>query len=472
MLILILGADAKTILLLDTLTHTGESLHVVGWFDSDAVGDELALQCPQGNRFASAEEFAQAVTGDATVVVGPSGDESKKEKLLRELARDGIPLILQQPVCSGIFAVEMDMIQRDTEAPMVPYYPAAHHPVFARMAQWTRGDTSPVGSIEQVVMERALANRSDESVRAELARDAILLRRLLGKFQRVGAMPAKEVKSLHNLSVQLTGDAKAVARWTVGPVTQTAGATLSLIGERGRITLNMPDEGDWRLESTSDDLPSETLAPLDEVAHGQTILAALHGEPRSPTWEDAFRATDLADLACESVRRGKTLPVSNERLTEEDTFKGLMAAGGCLIILLIPFVLLFVSLFDGLEIPRHRTKILSVQKGEREITLPGDVEAVDYLKRVADDATLPAKSHRDLLAEYGAHTTGKPAAYHLSRNSITLAPAADSSYDFELAYEGSFRIWQGWPFLLLSPIVIFLGLQLLKLVFPKPNSGK
>ena len=470
MLLLILGADERTISVIQSLRRRAESVRVVGWFESDLVGDQLAQDCPEGNRIGSAEAFVETVTTETTVVVGPSSTVDDREQLLRELARDGIPLILQQPVCSGILAVELDMIQRDTDAPMVPYHPPSHHAVIARLAQWTRSEDSPVGRIEQVVMERAMLDRSDRAVHAELARDAMLLRRLIGKFEQVGAMSAKASEGLANLSVQLTGESQAVCRWSVVPATARLGATMTLVGERGRISLSMPEDAGWVLGASDEQIPTETLSPLDEDALAKDLLAALHGQPVGPTWEDAFRATDLADLACESHRRGKTLPVSNTRLTEEDTFKGMMAAGGCLIILVIPLLLLLVSLFDGLELPRDRTTVIRVTQGQREITLPGDVVAIDTVKLFGDSADLPVMSRRRLFERYGQATEGKPAAYALGRNSITIAPAADGEYQFEFSYEGSFRIWRGWPLLLLSPIAVFLLLQLLKLAFPKKRA--
>jgi hypothetical protein len=68
------------------------------------------------------------------------------------------------------------------------------------------------------------------------------------------------------------------------------------------------------------------------------------------------------------------------------------------------------------------------------------------------------------------HETGTPDAFAANRNEITLAPIPDGPYEVLLNYEGSFNIWQGWPIVLLMPIILFLLLQLLKLVFPKPAS--
>ncbi len=475
--VLLLGADQRTLSILDTLAElpSDQPPSITGWLDSDAVGDELAKRFPQANRIQTPDDFAKEVHEKSVIVVGQGGDTAEKEKLLRDLARDSIPMILDQPACSGIFAVELDMIQRDTGAPMVPFHPPSHHPVFARLAQWTRASDSPVGPIEQVEMERALPDRSDQAVRAALSRDALLLRRLLGNFQRVGAMPAKEIQSLANLNANLTGETNALGRWSVNPVDGEPGATVALVGQRGRITLNMPDQGEWQLTSTVEELPNETLQPVERPVLAKALADSLDGQAVHPDWEDAFRANDMADIACESVRRGKTLPISNERVTEEDTFKSMMAAGGCLIILVIPLLLLFVSLFDGLDFTRQRTQQLELFEGQRTVRLPGDFKAIETLtlidKTSNSKTELPALSQRQLYAKHGRNTIGSPAAYYLSRNDISVAPMADQPYELEIIYDGSFRIWGGWPFLLLTPIAAFLALQLLKLAFPKKQNA-
>lgn len=218
-------------------------------------------------------------------------------------------------------SVELDMIQRDTNAPMIPIHLDAMQPGIAYLASIARDSDSPIGRLQQIVMERATDDRSDEQVRATLARDALLLRELVGGFDKVGAMQAGDDKSLANLSVHLTGASGVIARWSVGPISDFHGATLTLVGEDGRLTLRMPKEAAWELDSTTtpaiESLGNRELQADPATALIQQIERGLDGEPIRPTWEDAFRCTDLADVASESIRRGKTLSVSNARVTEE-----------------------------------------------------------------------------------------------------------------------------------------------------------
>ena len=59
-------------------------------------------------------------------------------------------------------------------------------------------------------------------------------------------------------------------------------------------------------------------------------------------WDNACRAMELAESVQQSCRRGKTISIHHEQHTEEATFKSVMAAGGCL--LLIGVLVLLVGL--------------------------------------------------------------------------------------------------------------------------------
>jgi len=362
---------------------------VLGWYDS--VDHELPLRAlfPDAQSMGSPADLMQAPV-EGVVIVGRGGDWRGHESVLRELARIGVPLILVQPACSAIFAFELDMIQRDTGALMMPFHTAAFHPAIDTLARWVANPaSSPVGTTEQIVLERTARDRSDEAVWSALARDGLLLRRMLGDFRQVGAMQASDKEpSLANLSVHLNGEFVAIARWSMGPAGDRPEAVLTLVGTDGRATLHMPDPGAWTL-TTGTGAPLEDFSAYDPAAAVlRHLKAALENADVSPNWEDACRAMDLADLAGESVRRGKTLAVHNEQLTEEGTFKTIMAAGGCLLLMSTLFFLLVVTVVEGLELPIRQT-----------------------------------------------------------------------------------RLWKTWPIVLFTPLAIFLGMQFLRMLFPRTKAS-
>lgn len=464
MKLLLLGASPASLSLTNALHHAGH--RVDGWILSDDVDSRLYELFPSARRFSSVDEFERAA-GEALIIVSSGGEPQPKENILRNLARDGVPMVLVQPACSAIFAIELDMIQRDTEAPMIPVHAAALHPALDRLHRWLGESDLPIGKVEQVVFERQAADRSDVAVRAHLAQDAILLRRLIGQFQKVGAMQAGQEKSLSNLSAHMTGKHDAIARWSIGPLRDDPSATLSLIGERGSVTLIMPDRGPWQLQSSDSGMDTNLPEFNAERAMVDQVESGIAGHYGKLTWEDAFRSLDFADTACESVRRGKTLTINNERLTEEDTFKSMMAAGGCLIILVLPLLLLLVSLVDGMKIPYEKQVLVEVVESQRNVQLPADLNALKNVQLAANDVTLVPLTTEELFASYDIKASGTPEGYSVSRNDITLAPIPDRTYRLRFTYEGAFSIWSGWPLLLLLPILFFLALQLFRLAFPR-----
>jgi hypothetical protein len=72
------------------------------------------------------------------------------------------------------------------------------------------------------------------------------------------------------------------------------------------------------------------LVPLD---------AQLAGKPVSPTWLDAARAADIADMIEVSIRRSRTIDIYNETYNEQGTFKGMMGIAGCALLLVALFTL-------------------------------------------------------------------------------------------------------------------------------------
>src|SRR5262249_35295673 len=65
------------------------------------------------------------------------------------------------------------------------------------------------------------------------------------------------------------------------------------------------------------------------------------GEPDlpGPSLHDGTRAMELAEAAVRSLRRGRTVDLHYESISEEATFKSVMTSTGCLILLAILFVL-------------------------------------------------------------------------------------------------------------------------------------
>jgi hypothetical protein len=134
----------------------------------------------------------------------------------------------------------------------------------------------------------------------------------------------------------MSGSSNVLARWSVLPVGREEGAKLTLIAGRELATLQI-FEGDrpWQLElSQHGERVQETFPDWDPP---QAVLArfeqAVAGSPETPGWAEASRDLELADAIERSVRKGRMIELYFEDHTEHGTFKGMMAAGGCLVLM-------------------------------------------------------------------------------------------------------------------------------------------
>src|SRR5262249_47889476 len=136
--------------------------------------------------------------GEATGI----SDAERRAEQLRKLAQAAVPMIVVCPACEAIIGFEIEMIRRDTRGILVPYSPGADHPAISGLADLTfSGESSPLGKIEQIVLERESSDRSRDAVLVQLSRDAAVLRQLIGKIQSVSA----------------AGPAMAIGRDPLGP---------------------------------------------------------------------------------------------------------------------------------------------------------------------------------------------------------------------------------------------------------------
>ncbi|MCA9177234.1 MAG: hypothetical protein KDB14_22250, partial [Planctomycetales bacterium] len=349
----------------------------------------------------------------------------RREDQLRKLALAGVPLVLLVPCCEGIVGYELDMIRRDTNVLLFPYSSLLFHAGTRRaqalLAEAEAGE-GEIGEVRQIVVERHSNARTDEERLAELAGDVHLLDHWLGGLEQITASSSR-VGTLEDLAVHVQGR-RHVARWSWHPA-PTRFAKLSLLGSKSRVDWTVDDDplseqfgaGSWKSveaeQPLSDDNAvaawrcfAQRLATTGETAAEQPAPSESHW----PEWEPACRAAEVADHAPRSVRRSRAVQMQQQTPTEEDTFKGMMAAGSCALLLLTLGVFIVFGLIESVRFPAERNKYIQ-QRDEQP-----SADAVD-----AVDAVLSAEQR---------------------------------------------PLWQRiWP---VYPLLGFLALQLLRLVFPQP----
>ncbi len=358
----LLGDDDQTIALAAAVVKSDQ--HQLVWAGDITDRERLRQIAPTLDPAGQWAELLSETVADV-VIVGCGDDLERRGEQLKRLVQAGIAIIASHPLCeSTLTYFELDMIRRDTSCRMLPYLPGRWHPAVARLAALIGdrdgGDEGPLGQIQQCSIERSLDDRDKGSVFAQFSRDIDLIRALCGEVTRIGAMgtPApgdlpQADSAYANLNVHLTGKNIQLARWSVGPVQTHSGGQLVLRGGKGQAALDMPDAGVWTIETVIGPQRSEerfdSWEPATEaIGRMADAVSQTEGDhPFVPDWNDASRSIDLAETLEQSLRRGRTIDMHNEALTESRSFKGLMGIAGCGLLLFALFGMVFVAIAQG-----------------------------------------------------------------------------------------------------------------------------
>ncbi len=285
------------------------------------------------------------------VIVARGRDQELRADQLRKLVQAGLPLLIAHPVVDSMLVYyELDMIRRESGAPLVANMPWRWHPAVAQIeALISQGDNSPIGAVSQTVFERAIPRRDKASVAEQFARDVDLIRAACGDIGRLSAHGGPDVSSAYaNLGVQMSGPGPIVVRWSVIPIEDTPRGTLTLVGAQGKAVLQMPEGDAWRLEIRGDGkVESESFLKWDPAAAAlDELAAAAVGESPSPAWPEAARSIELAEAVDRSLVKGRTVELHQEEFTDVGTFKGTMTSLGCGLLLAGLFAIFGVAITE------------------------------------------------------------------------------------------------------------------------------
>ena len=154
----------------------------------------------------------------------------------------------------------------------------------------------------------------------------------------------------------------ASVRWSVGAMaTNRTGLTLTLLGERGSVSLRVDDDlskpaSTWQLASAIDGREDpESEQTFDPAASAiQRFTSAIStptsaDAPEVSTWQAATRAMEVVDAVELSLQKGRTIEVFQQQLTERLAFRGTMAAFGCGLLLLAFLAIVVIAILGGAE---------------------------------------------------------------------------------------------------------------------------
>ncbi len=362
----LLGADADTPGLVAALARRPQDqLVAVCECQASPLAAALARRGQKTLQIENWEELLDRDFVDA-VIVAYSADEDRRADQLRKFAQASMPVLAAHPLFAAMIVYyELDMICRDTQAVFLPCLAQRQHPAIvelARLCQPAAG--GPLGAVEQLICERHLADRGKAAVRRQFARDVDLLRAIGGDMTRIHAMgPTLDSASNANLTVQMSGATSLLVRWSVAPPDEQVGGRLTLVGSAGRAVVTIPSEPSaagasgtagapikpwgFELSVAGNRLERPLGADWDPAAAALDALAeATGGAAVKPDWVDAARSAELAESIDRSLKRGRTVELYNEEYSEASTFKGLMAAIGCCLLVVGLFVVVVVGVLE------------------------------------------------------------------------------------------------------------------------------
>jgi predicted dehydrogenase len=273
------------------------------------------------------------------VVVG-GGLEARGETL-RRVAAAGLPSIcLHPPGEDAESYYQVALSYEETGAIVVPDLPARLHPAVESLRRAIHG--TELGTFRSLLIEWSAGPGEGDLARYVFPRLIDLVRALIGEVEAVTATGNPPgTRPNEGLVVQLRGpEARhAEVRIEGGP---TSPARVVVKGADGSLALEYdPDsEGSARLvRRTSKGVESPT--ELDPWEPHAAILAVLVESIESrdrdihPNLIDGTRAMELSEATVRSLRRGRTIDLHYEEISEAGTFKGVMTSVGCVLLLTV-----------------------------------------------------------------------------------------------------------------------------------------
>ncbi len=142
------------------------------------------------------------------VLVGVDGWSEHRAEQVRTLVQAGRTILIGHPASlSMLWAYELDMILADSSATVIPALATRHHPFIyslKNLVEQSIAGNGPLGPIESLQFERRQPNRDQDSVLTSFARDADVIRVLIGDPSRLMALGGGDA-GWANLAVGLSG---------------------------------------------------------------------------------------------------------------------------------------------------------------------------------------------------------------------------------------------------------------------------
>ena len=277
--------------------------------------------------------------GISAVIVG--GPIEQRGENLRRAAAEGLAIICLHPPGGDSEAYYQVALSRaETGAVIVPDLPLRLHPGVDSLRQAIY--SGELGAFRGLRFEVPFSDPGIDLARVVVPRAVDVVRALIGEIEALTATgdPPGQHPDLE-LVVQLRA---AEARRAELRTWSTRGepARLTLAGANGSLTFEFQPNFQEscrlirRTQLQGDEV--NELGPWDPHAAIFAVLttsSAQRGstESPSPNLHDATRAMELSEATVRSLRRGRTVDLHYEPISEESNFKSVMTSTGCMILI-------------------------------------------------------------------------------------------------------------------------------------------
>ncbi|MGC3966456.1 MAG: hypothetical protein QM775_03530 [Pirellulales bacterium] len=320
----LLNADADTVRYVAALLAGGHELTLI---DAAPQAASLAAAADLDVRRITAWEEALAC-GANFVVVGTEAPEAVRLEQLQRLAQEGMPTLFLHPQSASTLAyLELDMHRQASNTALVPLESTRHRVEIGQLAE--------LGRCDEVIVEHRLPQSTKAETLARFIRDIGAVRRLTGPCEKVSAMGTLgDDTTPAQLGVQISTTSGALIRWTVGATRDAETATWRVLcnGAVGETVVDA--DGSRRFTLTRNgQAETATISPADDVQAATVAAAAAVQDTNNLLWREALADLELVEALERSLRKGRTVELFHEEASEEGTFHGVMAAGGCLLLM-------------------------------------------------------------------------------------------------------------------------------------------
>ncbi len=302
---------------------------------------------------------------DVVIVAAPDSFQSGMDDQLRKLAQTGMRLLVQHPACESIVGYEIEMIRVEYGSEIHPFVPGLFHPYTTMIAGWiTDPESSPVGTLQLLSMERQPSSYLREEIMRQFSGDLVLLEYLVGGARSLHAAGSPhDASEWRQLNLNVVSETGNLVSWNLHRRDGNPGTRILVGGESGQAVLELDTQGrvslDIQKEGQGHDLMPASPFDADIL---ENLLRPTAGEDQ---WYRAARAMEFSETIPYCLRRGRAVELPDEPPSESRSFKGAMSIASCGILLAILGILFAYAILEGFRFPgRHNEYLLQQEQSQ------------------------------------------------------------------------------------------------------------